>query len=230
MDLKVFYDSIRKDIKLTDENVKGFDTVLGYLERVIPTNVNHAAYVLATAYWETAKTMQPVREAFWKDEAWRKKNLRYFPYYGRGYVQLTWDYNYKKASDYFGVDFVKNPDLVMDTQYALPILVVGMQKGWFTGKDMDDYIDDIDEIDDEDFKEYVQARRVVNGTDKADQIAKLALIFEKALKEAGYGLKQPQEPVEELPDEEAMPDYSNVKSLLEALYSLLDKWFGKKGN
>ena len=41
---------------------------------------NQLAYLLATAFWETARTMQPVDEAFWLSEAWRKKNLRY----GRG--------------------------------------------------------------------------------------------------------------------------------------------------
>jgi hypothetical protein len=48
------------------------------------------AYVLATTQWETAQTFKPVREAFWKDEEWRRVNLaRYYPYYGRGFVQLT---------------------------------------------------------------------------------------------------------------------------------------------
>jgi hypothetical protein len=51
------------------------------------------AYVLATTEWETDHTFKPVREAFWKDEAWRQVNLRYYPYYGRGYMQLTWEDN-----------------------------------------------------------------------------------------------------------------------------------------
>ena len=42
------------------------------------------AYLLATAFHETAQTMQPVREAFWLSEDWRRANLRYYPYYGRG--------------------------------------------------------------------------------------------------------------------------------------------------
>ena len=142
MNLKKFYDSVRKDIQLTDANVVGFDKVLSYLEQH-EDNLQQAAYIIATAFWETGRTMQPVKEAYWLSEDWRKKNLRYFPYYGRGYVQLTWDYNYKKASDYFGIDFVKNPDLVMKPEYALPILVVGMNEGWFTGKKLNDYIDDV---------------------------------------------------------------------------------------
>ena len=54
----------------------------------------HTAYVLATAYHETAHTMKPVREAFWLSEGWRRDNLRYYPWYGRGYAQLTWRRNY----------------------------------------------------------------------------------------------------------------------------------------
>ena len=48
--------------------------------------LEQAAYVLATASWETAHTLRPVREAFWLDEKWRKRNLRYYPWYGRGAV------------------------------------------------------------------------------------------------------------------------------------------------
>ena len=64
---------------------------------------NQAAYVLATAYHETAHTMKPVRE--YGGETYLKKK-KYYPYVGMGYVQLTWDYNYKKASDKLGVDLV----------------------------------------------------------------------------------------------------------------------------
>ena len=52
---------------------------------------NQLTYLLATAFWQTARTMQPVDEAFWLSEAWRKKNLRYWPWYGRGHCQLTWE-------------------------------------------------------------------------------------------------------------------------------------------
>lgn len=187
MNKKKFYDIIRPHVNLTTQNVLGMDTVLDYLEKN-EDNLQQAAYTIATAWWETAQTMMPVREAYWLSEAWRKKNLRYYPYYGRGYVQLTWEFNYKKASDYFGVDFVNNPDLVMEPRYALPILVVGMNEGWFTGKKLDDYIDSVDDKDSIELVEYKNARRIVNGTDKAETIAKLALVFERGLKAAGYAL------------------------------------------
>lgn len=201
LNLKAFYDTIRPSIPLTAQNVQGFDFVLtrGASYKV---SRNHLAYILATAYWETAKTMQPVREAFWLDkpdvargDRIRAANAtikRYFPYYGRGYVQLTWDYNYAKATKYFrevlkiDVDFVKNPDLVMNPEYSLLILFVGMKEGWFTGKSLFDYIDDLDEPDAEDLREFANARRIVNGTDKQIEIGKLGLIFERGLKAAGY--------------------------------------------
>ena len=44
---------------------------------------NQAAYVLATAYWETNRTMKPVEEAYWLSEEWRRKNLRYYPWHGQ---------------------------------------------------------------------------------------------------------------------------------------------------
>lgn len=78
--------------------------------------------MLATVAIETAHTFQPVREAFWLDEDWRRNNLRYYPFYGRGFVQLTWLSNYQEAGTEIGIDLVDNPDLAMDPQYAADIL------------------------------------------------------------------------------------------------------------
>lgn len=181
----VFFDNIKELGPFNKSQVEGFDVILDEYQRR-NTSLAFMAYILATAWWETAKTMKPVKEAFYvkNAEAWRKKNLRYWPYYGRGLIQLTWEYNYRLASKKYGVDFIKYPDLVMDLKYAIPIIFDGMIEGWFTTKRLDDYIDDIDESDDEDLREYTNARRVVNGTDKAVTIGKLALLFEKALREA----------------------------------------------
>ena len=125
------------------------------------------AYVIATTEWETAKTFKPVREAFWLSESWRKKNLRYYPYYGRGFVQLTWKNNYQKYSDLLGTDMVKNPDLAMDSNVALFVLVHGFQIGTFTTRKITDYIN-INKTD------FLNARRCINGMDQASKIAALA--------------------------------------------------------
>lgn len=158
------------------------------------------AYVLATAYHETAHTMKPVRE--YGGETYLKSK-KYYPYVGMGYVQLTWKRNYEKASRVFGVDFVKNPKLLLEPKYAVQILVYGMKEGWFTGKSLKDYIDNIDEDYKEDLREFSNARRIVNGTDKQVEIGELAIKYEEALKRA-------QKPKEEPKPVEA-PDVPEVK-------------------
>ncbi|WP_217356903.1 glycoside hydrolase family 19 protein [Ruegeria sp. HKCCA4812] len=143
---------------------------------------NQAAYVLATTRWETAHTMKPVREAYWLSEEWRRRNLRYYPYYGRGYVQLTWRGNYVHAGSVFGRDLARNPDAVMEPELATKILVRGSKEGWFTGRKLSDYINS-------EKTDWKGARRVINGTDKAAQIAELAAKYDAALAAEGYGKK-----------------------------------------
>lgn len=128
------------------------------------------AYVLATVEHETARTFQPVREAFWLTEEQRRTNpiiRRYYPYYGRGYVQLTWKVNYEKYSRILGIDLVNNPDLAMNPNVALYILVHGFKTGAFTGRKITDYIDATQ-------TDFVGARRCINGRDKQYEIAQLA--------------------------------------------------------
>ncbi|MRX31926.1 hypothetical protein [Aminobacter sp. MDW-2] len=138
---------------------------------------NQAAYVLATAYHETAHTMKPVRE--YGGETYLKKKP-YYPYVGMGYVQLTWLANYQKASKKLGVDFVKNPRLLLKAEYAAQILVIGSRDGWFTGKKLADYIT----ISRSDF---TGARKIINGTDRAKLIADIAIRYDALLKQDGYG-------------------------------------------
>lgn len=128
------------------------------------------AYVLATTEWETAQTFKPVREAFWLNENWLRDNLpskNYFPYYGRGFVQLTWKSNYSKYSQILGIDLVNNSNLALDNNIALFILVHGFKTGVFTGRKITDYINN-------GVTDFVNARRCINGTDKAYEIAGLA--------------------------------------------------------
>lgn len=136
-------------------------------------SIEQTAYILATAKWETNHTMKPVEEAYWLSEDWRRKNLRYYPWHGRGYVQLTWERNYKKAKEETGVDLVFNPDAAMYPDVAAKILVIGSMQGWFTGKKLTDYINEA--------VNFQGARRVINGTDRAGKIAALAYDYCKAL-------------------------------------------------
>ena len=189
MNRKAFYDTVRQNIgALSQANVEGFERYLdeGWRRN---TALDRLAYVISTVFWETGRTMQPVEEAFYlgaKAEAYRRK-LRYYPWHGRGDIQLTWERNYKKAGDAIGVDLIANPAAAMDPKNAVKIAFEGMENGWFTGKALGDYLDGVDEDDKEDLREFANARRIVNGTDKQIEIGKLALTFEKALRVAGYG-------------------------------------------
>ncbi|MEL6450405.1 MAG: D-Ala-D-Ala carboxypeptidase family metallohydrolase [Pseudomonadota bacterium] len=190
MNFDRFTNFIVSELAASAEAIEGFKLLIEEGERR-KFGIESLAYVLATTYWETARTMQPVREAYYlgnfnKAEAWRKKNLRYYPYYGRGYVQLTHDYNYKKAGDFFGIDMVSDPDLALDPKYAVPIIFEGMDNGWFTGKKLDDYIDDEPESDNQDLEDYRRARRIINGTDKDSTIALIAQKIESFLMDSGY--------------------------------------------
>ena len=147
------------------------------------------AYLLATTYHETAHTFKPIEE-YGGDKYLSKydtgrlaKALGNTPqadgdgikYAGRGYVMITGRYNYKFAGEQLGIDLINNPDLALQPKYAAEILIKGSKEGWFTSKKLSDYIDDKS-------KSYYQARRVINGLDKAQQIADIAVVMEKALR------------------------------------------------
>ena len=134
------------------------------------------AYVLATAYWETNRTMQPVEEAYYlgpRAEAYRRR-LRYYPWHGRGFVQLTWERNYIRAGAALGVDLISNPDRAMDPTISARVLVIGSRDGWFTGRKLSHYMA-------ADGADFVAARRIINGTDCAAQIAAIAEDYLEAL-------------------------------------------------
>jgi len=178
IDRKVFFTQYRQklDSHLTQDQVDAINDFLNLLEEDerIPTN-EEKAYVLATVFHETNQTFKPVREAYWLPESWREANLRYYPWYGRGFVQLTWEANYKKMSKKLGVDLLTNPDKAMGFVVSYDILVLGMRDGDFTGRKLADFWDKSGAYD------YVEARRIVNGTDKQHKIAMYAFAFEDIL-------------------------------------------------
>jgi hypothetical protein len=142
----------------------------------------HQAYLLATAWHETARTMQPIHERggkayFNKYEPGTKIGGRLgnkikgdgFLFRGRGYVQLTGRSNYEAAGRKLKLPLVMQPDIALQPDAAADIMVKGCSEGWFTGKKLSDYAD------------FENMRRVVNGVDKAKEIAEYARVFEKAL-------------------------------------------------
>lgn len=132
------------------------------------------SYILATAHWETNNTFEPVMEAYWLSEDWRRRNLSYHPWFGRGLTQITHKSNYEYYSDIFGQDFVSDPDKVLEPNVSLFIILHGFKYGTFTDKTLEDYVN-VNQTD------WFNARRCINGLDKAKEIAALARDYMKIL-------------------------------------------------
>lgn len=144
------------------------------LNSIYSISNDQLAYVLATVKHETAGTFKPIAEyGKGKGKKYGIPNNGHV-YYGRGFVQLTWSWNYAKFGKLLNIDLLNVPDAAMDTETAGKILYIGMIKGLFTGKKLDDYIND-KEVD------YINARRIINGTDKDTLIASYASDYRKKL-------------------------------------------------
>ena len=175
--------------KLTQDQVDGINFLVATFDADKTITYPQAAYMLATAWHETAQKMQPITEYgsvkyFDKyDTGALAKRLGNTPalegdgfkYRGRGYTQITGTDNYKRVGKALGIDLFKNPDLALNPDIAVKIMIYCMKNGVFTGKKLSDYINTST-------KNYLSARRIINGTDRAEKVANYAVIFEKALR------------------------------------------------
>ena len=161
IDRKEFYSQIRATLVkggLSQSQVDGFEAILDEWEKRKLTDLRWLAYIMATAWHETAQRMQPI------EEFGRGRGKAYAPtYYGRGFVQITWERNYARLSDVIGVDLVTHPEKALEMDNAIQILFVGMIDGLFTGKALSDYFDKN--------ADWRGARAIVNGKDRAAEIA-----------------------------------------------------------
>lgn len=189
IDKDVFFAGLKAlfPIGPTQSQKDGFDAIFEAWAKDGDDDLHKLAYVNGTAYWETGRTMQPIDERgshayFAKYDTGRlAKALGNTPeadgdgdlFHGRGDVQLTGRRNYTLASKKLGVDLVKNPELAKDPVLAARVIVVGMRDGWFTGKKLANYFGA--KVD------WENARRIVNGTDRAAQIASYSKVIFSAL-------------------------------------------------
>jgi predicted chitinase len=133
------------------------------------TDKRHIAYILATCWHECRfKSIKEIRAKVGTDVWKMQEKYWHTGFYGRGFCQLTWEYNYKKFSPITGRDLVKNPDEVLLPEVGALILVRGMRDGLFSGKSLGDYLNDTK-------TNWMQARRVVNGNFQADKVMDAAL-------------------------------------------------------
>lgn len=169
MSQKEFFDEVRRTVfggSLTAQQVSGITRIIEYRDTQYRGVTNdQLAYILATVFLETGRRMCPCKE---QGSLAYLKAKRYFPYIGVGLVQCTWKGNW----DRYGI---KKAEDGLTWPVALLATFDGMVRGRYTGKKLSDYISGT-HID------FVGARRIINGTDKASQIAAYARSFQHALR------------------------------------------------
>lgn len=208
MDRKAFYDNARASLfhgVLTHSQVTGIESILDFWENppvkpdgefardwAIRTE-GWLAYMLATVFHETAQKMEPISEygddAYFTKHYDNRSDLGNGPgdgprFKGRGFVQLTGRNNYNRMTSVVrhfyptAPDFTESPESARVPMYAAVIMFDGMFTGLFTGKALKNYIGDPAKGQTVD---YVGARHIINGTDRAQLIAGYAQKFEAAL-------------------------------------------------
>ena len=198
-DREIFF-SVYRDLfgSLSSTQVSGLESLLSSMEveRNI-SSMNQFAYMLATLKHETANTFHPITEygsasyfnrydPVLADTSTRRATAKLngntargdgYKYRGRGYVQITWKNNYRKLGNALGYDLVNYPEEALNPEVAYKIMSYGMRNGIFTGKKLSDYLT-------HSVTDYYNARRIINGTDRATTVAGYATKFETILNTA----------------------------------------------
>lgn len=213
---EVFFRNVKSkfpDGTLSQANVDGINALLdaGHAEKL---SLDHMAYVLANVHRETGGYMFPVKETVFAhhknknpsdavvkarlDAAFKAGKLKGVktPYwqngrFGRGQIQISVG-NYEKLTPYVGVDLAKYPERAMELAVSARIAVIGMKKGLFTGKALNDFV----------FPGAVSnpipsnPRRIVNGNDGSDkEVAQHFWDYRKALQAAAWQVERTLPPV-----------------------------------
>lgn len=180
------------DGKMTSKQVDGLNVILDeWTKHHSSEDDRWLACMLGTVHHETDRTFQPINEYGSNDYFFR----RYDPFgqnpdvarklgntqrgdgakfHGRGYVQLTGRRNYKVWSDKLNIDLIDSPELTLKPDVATKILFEGMKAGSFTGKKLANYFSKSQ-------SDWVNARRIINGTDKAQLVAGYARRYYAAI-------------------------------------------------
>ncbi|NTG46588.1 hypothetical protein G6M04_04320 [Agrobacterium rhizogenes] len=209
MDHAKFFAAVRSLLfggRLSQNQVNGMGAILA-TSGAKPFDDRWLAYMLATAYHETDNTMCAISEnlnysaagllatfpkyfttvqaAAYARQPQLIANRTYasrmgngneasgdgWRYRGRGLVQITGRDNYTK----YGI--ADDPDKALDPTIAVEILFDGMINGRFTSKRLADYFSAT-------VTDWTGARKIINGTDRAADIAGYAKKFTAALEAA----------------------------------------------
>lgn len=195
-----FYLAVRSGIlgpTLSEDEVSGCTAILTAFKGF---PIADAAYALGTAFLETGGTMQPIKEWGGPKYFHRMYDIHGArpskavelgnttpgdgaKFCGRGYPQVTGRKNYALAEKLFGVPFCSEPDRMLEPMNAGRVMARFMQDGLFTGKKLADYLPREGRASRGGFR---FARQIINGMDRADDVAGFALEFQDALVAGGW--------------------------------------------
>lgn len=169
----------------TTPSPPGLGTVLG---RIVADqavgDLRWAANMMATVQRETP-TFLPREEGgkgagkdYGKAVVYTAKDGKKYTntYYGRGYVQLTFLENYVKLGNALalGEALAIDPARALEPDIAYNVMSYGMRNGSFTTRKLSEYIAGAR-------CDYREARRIINGEDKAREIAACSAMIEGLL-------------------------------------------------
>jgi len=190
---KAFFDGLRVELEggtLTQGQIDALTRLFDFIrndQRI--RDLRYVAYILATIKYETNNRYAPATEL--GSDALLEKLYGYdttlgqrlgntapgdaVKYKGRGYIVIAGKNNYKLIGDKLGIDLAAVPEMVLEPEIAYQILSTSMIDGSFTGKKLSDFIND-------EQTDYVGARKIVAGPDRAELIAAYATKFESILR------------------------------------------------
>lgn len=185
---ELFYTLFRKKFgRFTTKQFQGIEATFNewdlWVENKWTDNdLRKLAYILATDYHEGNKTFQPIKEIgsnqyfikrYWTNqklakELGNKSAQDAINFCGKGKPMITGRGNYTKMSKILGHDLVRNPDLMLTMDIATEVMFEGMMsgksfKGDFTGLQLVNFFNKTK-------NDPLNARRIINGTDKAKLI------------------------------------------------------------
>jgi hypothetical protein len=171
-DRNVYFNEVRDTLfagALSQQQVDGQNVILGLWEYEATgtpmEDIRWLAYILATVYHECATRMWPTTE-YGSTEYLEGKY--YWPYIGRGFVQLTHEENYRKMSSLLGLiddrDLVEHPEVALDSLISARVMFRGMAEGFFTGAKLGQFFNETEDNP-------IDARTIINGHDDDELIA-----------------------------------------------------------
>jgi predicted chitinase len=186
-----FFEEYRRNLGRirTQATVETINAIINRADKE-QTPVPHLAYMFATALHEARDrnyiydfypltergSYQYITKLYWLNKRVRgwlgnDTEAEAWKYRGRGLVQLTGETNYES----FNIQ--DNPERALEPDMAVHIMFEGMNRGIFTGRKLTHYLN-------RDKKDYYNARRIINGTDRAALIATYAEIFERVIRKS----------------------------------------------